>query len=66
MCHYPIASWNGKYHNSFHLHGHTHGTLQQEGKSLDVGIDNREDFMPWTWEEIYDFMKLRTTEKTEF
>ena len=66
MCHYPIASWNGKYHNSFHLHGHTHGTLQQEGKSLDVGIDNREDFMPWTWEEICDFMKLRTTEKTEF
>jgi calcineurin-like phosphoesterase family protein len=66
MCHYPIASWNGKFHDSFHLHGHTHGTLQQKGKSLDVGIDNRNDFKPWSWEEICTFMKSRTTETTEF
>lgn len=24
MCHYPIISWNKKYHGSICLHGHTH------------------------------------------
>ena len=59
MCHYPIRSWNGMHYGSYHLHGHTHGTCQQPGRSLDVGIDNRTDFKLWTWDEIVDFMSNR-------
>lgn len=59
MCHYPIRSWNGMHYGSYHLHGHTHGTCQQPGKSLDVGIDNRTDFCLWSWDEIKQFMVNR-------
>ena len=24
LCHYPIHSWNGLYHESYHLYGHVH------------------------------------------
>ena len=23
ICHYPLRSWNGHYHGSFHIYGHT-------------------------------------------
>lgn len=40
LCHYPIFSWNNMQHGSWHLHGHTHGSIDLHGKSLDVGIDS--------------------------
>lgn len=40
LCHFPILSWNGKYHGIPHLHGHTHGTLDNTGElRFDMGID---------------------------
>ena len=27
MFHYPISDWNGKFHGSIHLHGHTHSDM---------------------------------------
>lgn len=59
MCHYPIRSWNGMAHGSYHLHGHTHGKCQQPGRSLDVGIDNKKNLSLWSWAEIVDFMNDR-------
>lgn len=62
MFHYPIASWNGSFHRSWHLHGHTHGTyeppLWDDGKpklSLDVGVDTH-NFTPWSLEEVKEHM----------
>lgn len=40
LSHYPIESWNMKFHNSIHLHGHTHGTIDNSGlRRFDVGVD---------------------------
>lgn len=47
LSHYPIASWNGQGHGSWHLHSHCHGSLYDSelGKLLyrakikDVGVD---------------------------
>ena len=39
MTHYPLRSWRGNRRGSFHLHGHTHGRLEEIGRSTDVGVD---------------------------
>jgi calcineurin-like phosphoesterase family protein len=30
MCHYAITDWDGKFHGSIHLHGHSHGRVVKE------------------------------------
>lgn len=41
LCHYPLKTWNGSHYGSWNLHGHSHGSLKDDGKSLqhDVGVD---------------------------
>ncbi|MCC7433103.1 MAG: hypothetical protein IT363_00350 [Methanoregulaceae archaeon] len=49
LCHYPLRSWNGAAQRSWHLHGHSHGSLRDDHgrlmrvgrkrKMLDVGVD---------------------------
>ena len=58
MFHYPIYEWKNMHRGSFHLYGHTHGSVDVEGKALDVGVDNRPngDMMLWAWNEIKNYM----------
>lgn len=39
MFHFPIASWHKKEHGSVHVHGHMHGTGQDDCRRKDVGVD---------------------------
>lgn len=46
LCHYPIADWDGKFHGSVHLHGHSHTEFAQEAvqdmisqRRYDIGVD---------------------------
>lgn len=40
LMHYPIESWKGKFHGSIHLHGHSHGTMNNTGYlRFDMGVD---------------------------
>lgn len=76
MMHYPIESWNGMHRGSIHLHGHCHsrndelntdnhrGELRYLPRRFDVGIDSREDFKPWKWEEIHEFIINRESKTT--
>lgn len=56
--HFCMRVWPKSHYNSFHLFGHSHGTLEPIGKSWDVGVDNN-DFRPISWEQIKEIMKNR-------
>ena len=62
LFHYPIDSWNGKYHHFVHLHGHTHGTYDNRGLlRFDMGVDcndmklvNLDAFCRMSKEQFFD------------
>ncbi|OAV42833.1 metallophosphoesterase [Lewinella sp. 4G2] len=41
LFHYAMRVWNGSHHGTFHLYGHSHGTLPDlpTERSIDVGVD---------------------------
>jgi calcineurin-like phosphoesterase family protein len=45
LCHYAMRVWDRSHHGSWHLFGHSHGSLPGQGKSFDVGVDCT-DFTP--------------------
>ena len=60
LCHYPLLSWNGMAHGSWHLHGHCHGSLRDAGGlRLDVGVDCN-DYYPVSFNDIRNKMLLRS------
>lgn len=40
VCHYPLRAWRGQRSGAMHLYGHTHGALEEVGRSMDVGVDS--------------------------
>lgn len=60
LCHFPILSWDGMAHGSWHLHGHCHGSLPDNGSlRLDVGVDPM-GYYPVSFDELKAKMALRT------
>ncbi|MEL6180880.1 MAG: hypothetical protein AAFS10_18110 [Myxococcota bacterium] len=55
LCHYPLAQWDRRHHGSWHLHGHSHGTHLNGGRSFDVGVDCT-DFRPLNLAEVHERM----------
>lgn len=39
LCHYAMRVWNGSQHGAIHLFGHSHGSLEGDSRSCDVGVD---------------------------
>ncbi len=58
VCHYAMRVWNRSHHNSWQLHGHSHGQLPPFGKQLDIGVDTH-NFYPYSFEEIKTIMDQR-------
>ena len=52
LSHFPIRSWEGMHKGYFHLYGHSHGTLPENGTlSFDVGVDSV-GYAPISSEEV--------------
>lgn len=61
LCHYPIASWERRVHNSWHLYGHVHNRFQNNGLSFDIGVDSN-NYEPLSLKEVIDKIELRKIE----
>lgn len=63
LFHFPIASWHKQHYGSYMLFGHSHGSHDAEGKSLDVGLDNAYllygEHRLFSEQDVIDFMKDR-------
>lgn len=61
ISHYAHRSWPGSHKGVYHLFGHTHGTLEDYGRSHDAGVDAN-NFFPLSFEEVDKMMKSVTLE----
>ncbi|MBC8103923.1 MAG: metallophosphoesterase family protein [Cytophagales bacterium] len=61
LLHYAMRVWNGSHHGSYHLYGHSHGSLPDDPNALafDVGVDCW-DFAPLSYEEVKTVMSGKT------
>jgi len=57
LFHYPIVHWNGADRGSWHLHGHTHGSFTNSGKSMDVGWDTIGS--PYSFDDVAAIMETK-------
>lgn len=62
ICHYPMMTWNKAHHGRLHLHGHSHGNIEQSSTRFDVGVDGVPTWIagwpygvPISADEIVDF-----------
>lgn len=65
LCHYPFYEWYHKRRGVIHLHGHTHGTIEeaklQYGRndlSFDVGVDVL-DYKPVNFDQVLEMVEER-------
>lgn len=60
LSHFPFMTWDRASHGSWHLHGHSHGSLQApETTRMDVGMDTN-NCEVYSMPEIVDIMSQRT------
>lgn len=64
LYHYPIWSWNRRFHGVFHLHGHNHfrdplwNDFDKNGLSMDVGVDGN-NFTPIHIEKVIETIESK-------
>ena len=60
LLHYGMRVWNKSHWGTYHLYGHSHGTLPDDPKmrAIDVGVDCH-DFYPVSYEEVKAIMKKK-------
>lgn len=65
LFHYAMRTWNRMHHNSYHLHGHSHGTLEEpSNRSFDIGVDCW-NFKPVSYEQVCEKMATKTFEPVD-
>jgi calcineurin-like phosphoesterase family protein len=66
MCHYGMRVWNHSFRGSWHIYGHSHGTLppRMDRKEEDVGVDCW-DFKPISYWELKGAMSTHGQEELD-
>ena len=61
LLHYAMRVWNASHHGSFHLYGHSHGSLPDDKAALafDVGVDCW-GYAPLSYDEVKAVMDGKT------
>lgn len=59
LCHYAMRVWCKSHRGSWHLYGHSHGSLPDiGGKTIDVGVDVQ-NYEPISFDEVRCIMRDR-------
>lgn len=64
LCHYPLRTWNRRFHGSWSLYGHVHGKFVAEDEAnlssltRDVGVDAC-DYRPLSFQDLCAYMAPR-------
>lgn len=62
--HYPMRSWDGRFHGTWHLYGHVHDRFSEDDRNTpemltrDVGVDAC-DYAPISFDQLKVYMKPR-------
>ena len=63
MSHYSHRIWEGSHKGVIHLYGHSHNSIPDWGKSMDVGVDSAYyltgEYRPFSIDEIIKIMDTR-------
>lgn len=61
LLHYSMNVWNKSHHSSWHLFGHSHGSLADNPNSLsfDVGVDSH-NYTPISYDQVKMIMAKKT------
>lgn len=61
LCHYAMRVWNCSHHGSWHLYGHSHGSLADDpnARAFDVGVDCH-NFFPINYDDVARIMETKT------
>ncbi len=55
VCHYAMRTWPRSHYGTWHVFGHSHGRLPDQGLSYDVGVDVN-GFYPVSFTRLYEIM----------
>lgn len=64
LAHYAHRVWPGSYRGAIHLYGHSHGNLDDNGRSTDVGVDCW-DYKPVHIDTIIKMMEKKPVRPSE-
>jgi len=69
LSHYSHRVWLGSHKGVIHLYGHSHGSIPDWGKSMDVGVDvafkKFNEYRPFNISDINNIMSKRELEKVD-
>lgn len=63
LCHYPLEVWNKSHAGTYHLHGHSHGSLKSKRpRRMDIGVDATYSLTgrfgaPLSFDQVIDLLK---------